>query len=1164
MAKQNNTPLHNLNTRLVLGCLIFCMAPIAWAAESSDVAKQPTSWAYRNDPEAVSAFAQEFLTMLVLDDLGMNINKFRSRPGLMETAKLAKEKKYAEALSAFQKYFMNKLRYPSQAGLSAWDVNPTIGGVCGQGMWPSAVLSPTADQAKTLEAADKLMQGLVMLDGKEVKVGAPGTVNWNYPFAKDAKIQFTNAPANGLFLASAFTPLAQAYVITRRDDYLKRWCEYLDDWAIHSNYADSIHPCQVPDGGNSSSGGGFISFTRLMAALAALTPEGKEIIPAVTFARVVRKYMSEYLLLPMAYIRSNTHNWTPSAGLLLMAMFYDEFKIAPDLFREGLRRNIEDNVVTQNLRDGTENQQCPWYNSNYLDVYAALRLLDARKGLQSYRELPWISDLKESVEWKNEIRTHLGEHLNYFIRIRTPQGEYPIPIRGGDKRSATGIPAGEYYDMSPETYNNPINKQIYSAMTNPGAGVRPEGYDSDWFPYGGYNVVREGWEKESGYGALFCSPQPGAYGGFRSRSNNNSFGLAAFGQDLLVDDSIGHYMYPGSPILVDGKNQFFHAGIYKVEDPARHKVYQVSAWTTPSPWRWHASGQFNLMEGIYAGPYSAPDVKSAVAGKYGLDESSESSKKDDNLQRDVKHQRLVHYVREAKLWIITDRMLTEKEHQYEQVWRLAMKPCAIPAFNEADIKVDAVTKTISTRSKAATEGSKEPGAKADLTLVQFCSQPLTYKTKTVIKDPKNHYQSSSRMDVSATWKGVGNQQVVTVAYPRKVTGGVDLKAIKPLALPAGVTGFEAQTPEGVSVLFASATAPAAEITLGSVRVNGESLLLCGNKGVALGCRQMTVNGKAVSIPSADFEFTFASERSQLPVSFAQIYQPIDPVKVLPERNVFMGEVDVALTSGTKDVEIRYTVDGTEPNMHSLLYKGPFKLTCSAVVKAKAYRPGLTTDPDYMSGTLSSPVSFGVFNKEEPIESVKVLKPKTGILCNYYEADWKRMWLFLDTLQPVASGETKTIWDLSLIPASNGPVGDKPAPRQKFFALEYKGFLDIPEDGVYTFHAPREYTMPDTDAGYELNVYLGNHSVPFGYRTQIIGLNQWYPATRLHAFGNWSIALRKGLQPFRLTYVDYRTDTPSKLNKPGLRDYIWSGVTPELKISGPGIAAQPIPAAWLLH
>jgi hypothetical protein len=420
------------------------------------------------------------------------------------------------------------------------------------------------------------------------------------------------------------------------------------------------------------------------------------------------------------------------------------------------------------------------------------------------------------------------------------------------------------------------------------------------------------------------------------------------------------------------------------------------------------------------------------------------------------------------------------------------------------------------------------------------------------------------MDVSATWKGAGNQQVVTVAYPRKVAGGADLKSIKSLTLAAGITGFEAQTPEGVNVLFASAVAPVSEIALGSVRIKGESLLLCGSKGVALGCSQMAVNGKAVTIPSADFEFSIASEPSQLPVSFAQIYRPIDPVNVLPERNVFMGEVDVTLSSGTKDVEIRYTVDGTEPDLHSPLYKGSFKLTSSAVVKAKAYRPGLKSNPDYMSGTLSSPVSFGVFKKEEPIESVKVLKPKPGILCNYYEADWKQMWLFLESLKPVASGETKEIWDLSMIPSSNGPIGDKPAPRQKFFALEYKGFLNIPEDGVYTFHAPREYTMPDTDAGYELNVYLGNHSVPFGYRTQVTGLNQWYPSTRLHAFGNWSVALKKGMQPFRLTYLDYRTDAPSKLNKLGLRDYIWSGVTPDLKISGPGFAAQPIPAAWLMH
>ncbi len=1182
--------------------LSFAAAFAAVAVEKADTSSAPgkaLNFENRSSPEAVAKLADEFLGMIVLDETEMNFTNLRFRPGLVEVSKLVKEKKYSEALASFQRYFFMKLKNPASAGLSAYDVNPFFRGICGQGMWPGTVLDPAPDKAKTIEAADKLMQGIAYLDGKEVKIGEPGTVNWNYPFEKGQKIEFDKTPSNGMYQGSAFAPLLQAYVSTRKVEYIKRWSDYMDDWAINSTYADSIHPLFVPDGGNSGSGQGFIGFTRAMAYISTITPEGVESIPPATFARIVRKYLSEYILLPIAYIRSNTHNWTPSAGLMLVSMFYDEFKVAPTLFRESRRRHIEDNAVTQNLRDGSENQQCPWYNTNYLEVNSALKLLDARKTLAAYHDLPWINEYRNDIQWKSEIREHIGERINYFIRMRTPQGEHPIPIRGGDKRSAAGIPAGELYDMSPETYNNPLNSQIYYTFTSPNSGIRPEGYDSDWFPYGGYNIVREGWERDSGYGALFCSPQPGAYGGFRSRSNNNSFGLAAFGQDLLVDDSNGHYMYPGSPILVDGKNQFFHAGYYKVGAPAPHKVYQISAWTEPSPWRWHASSNFNFMEGIYAGPYSAPEVKSSVTGQYGLDESKESGKSDDGkLQRDVKHQRQIQYVRAAKLWIVTDRMLTDKEHAYEQVWRFATKPCDIPAFDEADIKIDAAAKTIITQSGEKPEDAKKKTIKSDLSIYQFSTQPLEYKPKTITKDPKNHYQSSSRLDVSVKWKGAGNQQIVTVAYPRKAYDGADLKSIKQIEQPAGVNGFEAETQDGVKVSYASSSNPDSEISLGDVKIKGESLLLSGNGGIALGCTQMTVNGKTVEVPCADFEFILNSRTSSVAkamedksniehptsnieskskseillitdnrsptTSFIPIYTPIDPVKIYPEQNVFCGQVEVKLSSGTKGVEIRYTVDGTEPDISSTLYKAPFKLDRSAVVRTKAFRPGLKSNPQYMSGTYSTPVSFAVFTKTGLLDPVVVANSKPGLDYKYYEGDWKKMWLFLDDLKPLTTGISNDLFDLNIVPVDNKPIGEKAAPREKFFTIEYNGFLNVPEDGVYTIHAPREYTMPDTDAGYELNIYLGNNVVPYGYRTRIAGLNLWYPSTRLHAFGNWSVALKKGMHPFRMTYLDYRTYGPGNLNKPGIRDYIWSGVTPDLRISGPGVDKQPIPKDWLVR
>ena len=93
-------------------------------------------------------------------------------------------------------------------------------------------------------------------------------------------------------------------------------------------------------------------------------------------------------------------------------------------------------------------------------------------------------------------------------------------------------------------------------------------------------------------------------------------------------------------------------------------------------------------------------------------------------------------------------------------------------------------------------------------------------------------------------------------------------------------------------------------------------------------------------------------------------------------------------------------------------------------------------------------------------------------------------------------------------------------------------------------------MPDTEAGYELQVYIDG--------------NEWYPSTRLHALGNWSIALKAGMHPLKVVFLDYRTDAAQYWNLPGLNDYIWIGVAPDLRISGPGIDKQPIPEDWLTH
>jgi hypothetical protein len=288
------------------------------------------------------------------------------------------------------------------------------------------------------------------------------------------------------------------------------------------------------------------------------------------------------------------------------------------------------------------------------------------------------------------------------------------------------------------------------------------------------------------------------------------------------------------------------------------------------------------------------------------------------------------------------------------------------------------------------------------------------------------------------------------------------------------------------------------------------------------------------------------------------------VTILPEADVLVEPTEISLTSATAGVVMTYTLDGSEPTPRSTPYKGPFTLDRNAVVKARAYRAGLSENPLQTSGTHATPTSYAVFTKAipSPAEEAKNLQP--GLECEYYDDFWKDMWLFMDRLQPKKKGPVAELFDMAQIPADNAPAGDGLAPRVRPYAFRYTGYINVPADGVYTLHAPRELVRCDTIAGYELQVWLGHvMRLDAGVVRREADLNYWYPATRLHAFGTWSVALKKGYQPIRIVYIDFRTDSVKRLNRGGtVRDLVWAGEKPALEISGPGMKKQPIPAAML--
>jgi len=119
-------------------------------------------------------------------------------------------------------------------------------------------------------------------------------------------------------------------------------------------------------------------------------------------------------------------------------------------------------------------------------------------------------------------------------------------------------------------------------------------------------------------------------------------------------------------------------------------------------------------------------------------------------------------------------------------------------------------------------------------------------------------------------------------------------------------------------------------------------------------------------------------------------------------------------------EVRFTMDGTDPNLKSpLLPPGPIEVTDSAVVKARTV----------LRGGQMSRVASTSFSRIDP--------DRNGLDYFYYEGDWLRL-PNLDSLKPLRAG---VVYDISLDPA--GQKGEN-------FALLFNGYLNIQTPGEYTF------------------------------------------------------------------------------------------------------------------
>jgi alpha-mannosidase len=227
------------------------------------------------------------------------------------------------------------------------------------------------------------------------------------------------------------------------------------------------------------------------------------------------------------------------------------------------------------------------------------------------------------------------------------------------------------------------------------------------------------------------------------------------------------------------------------------------------------------------------------------------------------------------------------------------------------------------------------------------------------------------------------------------------------------------------------------------------------------------------------------------------------VRITAPGPQFLDSIRVGLQSPIRDAVIRYTTDGSDPSAASAEYAGPFPITESTTIRARAFEPGM--DDRFVASQ-----TFTKLELRDAIAPAIMLRP--GLDVRYYEGSWNK----------IPEYRREHPLKIDVIPTVKIPSLARP----ENFALLISGFIRIPTDGLYRFRLT-------SDDGSVL--YIGTEKV----------IDNDGPHSETEKKG--AVALRAGLHSLRLEYFN------------GVGDE-----TLQLQVEGPGVPLGPAPATMLVH
>ena len=270
--------------------------------------------------------------------------------------------------------------------------------------------------------------------------------------------------------------------------------------------------------------------------------------------------------------------------------------------------------------------------------------------------------------------------------------------------------------------------------------------------------------------------------------------------------------------------------------------------------------------------------------------------------------------------------------------------------------------------------------------------------------------------------------------------------------------------------------------------NGNTLAILADHPERMYIADVKLNGNTVErnfltyeeiMAGGILEFTLSNTpdhgRDALPAPYSQSTQPVvSTPSVSGGLSLFKGSVPVALGCRTEGAAIHYTLDGSQPTEASPLYTQPFVLDKSARIRARAFKEGWTPSPE--ASLEATKAHF------RPAASVSGLQNGCRYTYHLGQFSW--------------SGDVKKS------PVLGSGVMTEPtidsSPHEDHFGYIFTGYVDIPEDGIWSFSI-----TSDDGAILEIDGTLvvdndGSHSA-------------------ITTFGR--IPLLKGMHPYRIIYLE---------------------------------------------